>query len=292
MAEKQLDIPPAWEHIELAGLHGTLMVIGALDVGKSTFAQYLYRRLCAESRCVAYLDGDPGQSTLGPPSTMTLAVGQKGDNTFPPQGPTWRSFVGAVSPRGHMLPVLVGAARLAQAAQAAGAEVIIYDTSGLVDAAQGGAALKLAKIDLLRPSAVFAIQRDQELEPLLAPLRRAHRVRVVDLRLSAAIRPRDSHARQAYRAAQFGRYFTTLHSLTVNWEQMAVVPPPKFIYSRLAAFEDENGFTLGLGVIQVVDFRTRQVTLSTPLQSLDRVDLLRLGDLTLDLQTLRDQPLT
>jgi polynucleotide 5'-hydroxyl-kinase GRC3/NOL9 len=292
MAEKQLDIPPALEQIELAGLRGTLIVIGALNVGKSTFAQYLYRTLCAGSRCVAYLDGDPGQSILGPPSTMTLAVGQKGDNTFPPRGPTWRSFVGAVSPRGHMLPVLVGAARLAQAAQEAGAEVIIYDTSGLVDAAQGGAALKLAKIDLLRPSAVFAIRRDQELEPLLAPLRRGHRMRVVDLRLSAAIRPRDSHARQAYRASQFGRYFTTLYSLTVNWKQMAVVPPPKFIYSRLAAFEDENGFTLGLGVIQVVDFRTRQVTLSTPLQSLDRVDMLRLGDLTLDLQIFRDQPLT
>jgi polynucleotide 5'-hydroxyl-kinase GRC3/NOL9 len=294
MAGTQLDIPSAWEHIELAGLRGTLMVIGAPDVGKSTFAQYLYRHCvkAAESRCVAYLDGDPGQSTLGPPSTMTLTVGEKGDDAFPPRGPTWRSFVGAVSPRGHMLPVLVGAARLAQAAQEAGAEVVIYDTSGLVDPAQGGAALKLAKIDLLRPSTVFVIQRELELEPLLAPLRRSHRVRVVDLHLSPAIRPRDSHARQAYRASQFARYFTTVHTLTVNWEQLAIVPPPKFIYHRLAAFEDAAGFTLGLGVIQVVDFRTRQATLLTPLQSLDRVDMLRLGDLTLELQTFRDQPLT
>jgi hypothetical protein len=49
----------------LAHLRGTLMVIGAPDTGKSTFAQYLYRRLCAESRCVAYLDGDPGQEMGG-----------------------------------------------------------------------------------------------------------------------------------------------------------------------------------------------------------------------------------
>ena len=190
-----------------------------------------------------------------------------------------------------MLPVLVGASRLTQIAQKAGADVILHDTSGLVDPAQGGASLKLAKIDLLRPSVVFAIQRDQELEALLTPLRRSHRARVVDLRPALMARPRKIAQRQAYRAAQFARYFASAHSLIVNWERVAVLPSPSFIYHRLAALEDASGLTLGLGVVEVVDFRAKQVELWTPLQSLEKVDALKLGDLVLDPQTFRDQPL-
>ena len=160
-----VNVPTEWEQLTVARLRGTLLVIGATDVGKTIFARYLYQRLCSQSRRAAYLDGDPGQSTLGPPTVMTLAVGLRGDGSFPPRGGVWQSFVGAVSPRGHMLQVLVGASRLGRAAYDGGAEVLVYDTTGLVDAALGGLALKLAKVDLLRPTAVFALQRALELAP-------------------------------------------------------------------------------------------------------------------------------
>lgn len=77
MTDHRLDIPPTWEKINLREARGTLMVIGATDTGKSTFARYLYRQLGADpGRRVAFLDGDPGQSSLGPPATMTLALGK------------------------------------------------------------------------------------------------------------------------------------------------------------------------------------------------------------------------
>jgi polynucleotide 5'-hydroxyl-kinase GRC3/NOL9 len=266
-------------------------VIGAPDVGKSTFAQYLYRRLSAELGAVAYLDGDPGQSTLGPPATMTLALGSSGDRTFPPQGRRWQRFVGAVTPQGHMLPVVVGASRLVQAAKEAGAEAIIYDTSGLIDPAHGGTALKLAKIELLQPAVIFAIQQAYELESLLVPLRRSRRVRVVDLRPSPAARRRDITARQTHRVSQFKQYFAAARPLRVDWGRLAVFPGLRFVLNGLVALEDADRFTLGLGVVLENNPRARQVTLYTPLGSLDRVDILRLGDLLLDPQTFRDQRL-
>lgn len=177
--ETHVEVPRAWEQLAVERLRGTLLVIGAPDVGKTTFARYLYQRLCELSRCVAYLDGDPGQSTLGPPATIGLSVGVRGDAAFPPKGPSWRSFVGAVSPQGHMLPLLVGASRLERAARAQGVDTTVYDTSGLVDPGQGGLALKQAEIDLLQPSVVFAIQRSAELESLLVPLRWSSSVRVI-----------------------------------------------------------------------------------------------------------------
>jgi hypothetical protein len=57
----------------------------------------------------------------------------------------------------------------------------------LVDPAHGGAALKFAKIDLLSPQMVFAIQVKDELEPILQPLRRSLRGRLVVLGPSAAV---------------------------------------------------------------------------------------------------------
>ncbi len=42
----QIEVPPAWEQLPLESLSGVLMVIGAPDTGKSTFARYLYARLC------------------------------------------------------------------------------------------------------------------------------------------------------------------------------------------------------------------------------------------------------
>ena len=290
MINKPEEIPPEWEQLDLAGLSGTLMIVGPADVGKSTFCRYLFKRLCDIVPSVGYLDGDPGQSTLGPPGTMTLAVAENREKTFPPRGQMWRCFVGAVSPVGHMLAVLTCAARLLGAAREAGVQVVIFDTTGLVDPARGGLYLKLAKIDLLRPSVLFAMQRNQELESLLMPLRRSQRTQLVELSPSPAAHRRDISARKAHRATQFGHYFTNGSQLRLNWTQFAVLPAPRFNLHRLVALEDALGFTLGLGIVLQIDRIYRQLTLHSPLTTVKGIDAIRLGDLTVDPETFEDQP--
>jgi polynucleotide 5'-hydroxyl-kinase GRC3/NOL9 len=275
------------------------MLLGAPDTGKSTLARYLYTRLAAKVQRVACLDGDPGQASLGPPATMTLVMGTGTD--YPPPGRRWRRFVGAVSPRGHMLPMLVGAAALVEVARDAGAGAIIYDTSGLVDPAQGGSALKLAKIDLLRPGTVMAIQREDELEPVLEPLRRFRGLRLYELHPSPAIEPRDPAFRRAHRADRFAAHFAGARPVLLRWDRLAVwprsgagargAPAPDFTYRQLVALEDGDGFVLGLGIVQGAEAQKREVTLLTPLASPDGVAALRLGDLTIDARTYQDQPM-
>lgn len=297
----QPEVPRAWEEMLDGGFSGTIMLLGAPDTGKSTLARYLYERLVAGGQRVACLDGDPGQTSLGPPTTMTLVVGRGPD--YPPPGRRWRRFIGSVSPRGHMLPMLVGAAALVGTAQGAGADAVIYDTSGLVDPAQGGTALKLAKIDLLRPSVVIAIQREEELDPLLEPLRRCNGLRLHELEPSPAVEPRDPATRRAHRAARFAAHFAGARPAVLRWDRLAVwsraaKPPgpgeggsstPDFSYRQLVALEDGDGFVLGLGIVLSADLRAREVTLLTPLASPDGVEALRLGDLTVDARTYRDE---
>jgi polynucleotide 5'-hydroxyl-kinase GRC3/NOL9 len=281
-----VDIPPAWEHLTVSSLSGTILVVGAPDTGKSTFACYLYRRLHEHHEHVGFIDGDMGQSTLGPPTTMMLVLGEPGDDAFPPAGPRYRVFVGDVTPRGHMLPTLVGAHRLVQKAREEGASAIVFDTTGLVDPAQGGGELKRAKVDLLQPAAVVGIQRRDELEYLLLPLRLSHRTRVIDLPASRVVRRRGPPVRQEHRAAQFQRYFADARPLEVARQRLAVFPRPAFTPNRLVALEDKEGFTLALGIVTARDSDT--VSLHTPLSSLDEVNAVRLGDLALDPHTFQE----
>ena len=149
----EIEVPPTWEQVTTSALSGTILVVGAPDTGKSTFARYLHRCLCAHHERVGFVDGDMGQATLGPPTTITLALNAPGDDAFPPTGPRYRAFVGDVMPKGHMLPTLVDAHRLVRRARKEGATAIVFDTTGLIDPAQGGGELKRAKVDLLQPHA-------------------------------------------------------------------------------------------------------------------------------------------
>jgi polynucleotide 5'-hydroxyl-kinase GRC3/NOL9 len=269
-------------------MHGALMVVGAPDVGKSTFARYLYSRLVSEGKRAAFLDGDPGQSVLGPPTTITLAVGRPGESQFPPGGEVRRWFIGSVTPSGHMLHVLVGAARLVRVALELGVDAVIYDTSGLVDPGQGGNALKLAKIDLLRPTSVYAIQSGDELEPLLIPLRHSQRARVFDLSASPEARRRDGPTRQAHRAEQFASYFRNARQLSLNWVRLPVFPAPRFALESLVSFDDAEGFARELGIVTELDRKNHICKLLTPLSSLEGIESIKLGDTNLDRSNFRD----
>jgi polynucleotide 5'-hydroxyl-kinase GRC3/NOL9 len=282
-----IDVPAAWERIAVSAIKDLVLVVGAPDTGKSTYARYLYRRLCAYHECVAFIDGDMGQATLGPPTTMTVALGNPGEDAFPPAWLGLRVFVGHISPRRHMLPTLVGAHKLVQRAREGGASAIVFDTTGLVDPDQGGDALKRAKIDLLQPTLVVGLQRHNELEHLLVPLRRSRRTHVIDLPVSRAVRRRSVSERREHRASGYRAYFAEARSLKLVWQEMAVVPAAAFATHRLLALTDADGFALALGTVLSTSAGT--VTVHTPLASADGVDALRLGDLALDPETFSEE---
>ena len=279
----RMAIPPAWRHLDLADLRGTLVILGSVDAGKTTFARYLFLELRRLGRQVAYLDGDVGQTTLGLPTTMTVALSDADrPPTFPPVGPRAVFFVGAVSPRGHMLPVVVGAYKLQTWARRRGAEVIVMDTTGMIDPAVGGGALKQWKIELLQPTAIFALARGAELEHILWPLRRRKALRLYELPVARDVREKTREARIAHRAERFRRYFAGAGLLSVPLNRLPVVGLRGAARGRLLAFQDEDGFVLGLGVVERLDPVQRTLSVRTPLPNLEGVASLRMGDLKLD----------
>ncbi|MCX7822497.1 MAG: polynucleotide 5'-hydroxyl-kinase [Syntrophobacterales bacterium] len=284
-----IEVPTSWEKLRIEGLRGVFMIIGAPDSGKSTFARYLYSRLSSTPHRVAFIDGDVGQATLGPPTTMTLVISQR-ENGHSPEGRIiYRVFVGSTSPRGHMLQTVIGLRKLVDRAYHLGATAIIVDTTGLIDPEQGGGILKLSKVDLLEPQVVFAIRRDRELDHILIPLRRSSRTSLVELSPVPSIQPRNFLLRRAHRVAAFRRYFDGASPLEIRWVDFAVVPSPSFSPGRLISFDNARGFSLGLGIVIDSNRDLRTISVLTPLRVLDGLDTIRIGNLWIDPQSFEER---
>lgn len=289
-------VPEAWLGLDLTALRGVLMVVGAPNTGKSTFARWLCARLAGLGRLTAYLDGDVGQSVLGPPTTMTVALPvqnlpQEADQHLV-VSKGFRNlahwFVGDVSPRGHMLPLVVGAGRLVRRAQEIGAETIIVDTTGLVDQVHGGVALKHALIDQLQPTTLIAFRRNGELEPILGPLRRLPRPRIVELPVISVVRQRSVPTRQAYRANAFRRYFARTGVQRLPLHKCSVYGGQGFALGRLLALRDVEGYALALGVVLKPGVEGDELYVRTPLQDSGMVVSIQLGSIGLDIASGRE----
>lgn len=276
-----MEVPPAWESLDPENLEGTVLVIGAVNRGKSTLVRWLVGRMAARGRKIGWLDGDIGQSTLGIPTTMNLAVVESLFSE--PPGPRASFFVGATSPRGHMLPLLVGLQRLREHAWKEGAQAVVIDTTGLVAAEAGGAALKEWKIELLRPQAVIAVQREGELEHLLTPLRQMRGLALFELSPAVRVRERRQEERAARRCELFRDYFSEALPMRLTTGSLPVFGREKARSGRLMALLDEEGFALGLGVLETAGGKALQVY--TPWRRPADVSALRFGDLRLDPDT-------
>jgi polynucleotide 5'-hydroxyl-kinase GRC3/NOL9 len=273
-----IHVPPQWQTIDLKRISGTVMIIGASDSGKSTLARWLAGRLCRTHERVGWLDADIGQSTLGLPTTMNLAVVNRASLQCPV--PRAAFFVGAVSSRGHMLPTVVGVQRLREQALASGATAIVIDTNGLVSETAGGGALKHWKIELLRPETIIALQHETELEHILIPLRHDRRFALSILPPAQAVRPRSVEQRTKRRCRLFRDYFQAATMQTFRYSDLAVYNLERAARLSLMAFQDEEGFTLALGVLMSI--RGPMMEVLTTLSDRTRVASLRFGSLRLD----------
>jgi polynucleotide 5'-hydroxyl-kinase GRC3/NOL9 len=193
-----------------------VMVIGRVDTGKSTFCRQLASVALERGLSVAIVDSDVGQSWIGPPTTVGMKIvnGEPSPALFPDSF----YFVGNITPEKHLLQTIVGAKRMVENAEKAHTDLIIIDTTGLVDKSIGRA-LKLSKIDLIKPDHIVCFQRNSELEMLIKGIE-SDSCHVHRLEPSKIVERKNSDFRAKYRNDQFNRYFSDFTIQELQFSQL------------------------------------------------------------------------
>jgi len=219
--DPEIEILPEWVRAAEAirARPGVVVMLGASDSGKTTLSRILVERWRSAGRTVGLVDGDIGQSSIGPPTTVGLAL-LSPDHPIPVSpAPRLLHFVGSTSPPGHFLPHILGTQALVHAAVAQGAEIVLVDTTGLILGAVA-TSLKWHKLQALRPQHVLALQRDRELEPILGLVEGWSGLGVHRLPVSSEVTPRSHAARRAFREERFREYFASASEHDLEWKDL------------------------------------------------------------------------
>jgi polynucleotide 5'-hydroxyl-kinase GRC3/NOL9 len=179
-----------------------IMVIGDVDVGKTFFTTYVANNLLKNGVRTAVLDGDVGQSDIGPPSTMGIGIFERPVGLLSEVPTRTAYFVGSMSPSNHLLEFTVGMKKLMELGIKE-ADVVIVNTPGWISGGSGRA-LQLYMMELLNPDLLVALQRGRELEHLLLAVPQAKLRRIP---VYQKVRSRSPSERTLLRWLALARYF-------------------------------------------------------------------------------------
>jgi polynucleotide 5'-hydroxyl-kinase GRC3/NOL9 len=235
---------------------GVTLLVGGLDSGKSTLASRIARASIEAGLEVGFLDADVGQSTVGPPATVGLRMCRLLQDLDPASlaRADRLAFVGATSPQGHLLPLVVGTRLLLDEARDQGADTVVTDTTGLVSGVYGQL-LKFHKIAVLRPDLVVGLERGEELQPLLGVVRRFFAAEVLTLRVHADVVPASVEQRATNREDSMRGYFQEpLQRFRVKPTVFVPALPALFdlavLDHLLVGLSDGKGSCIGVGYLE------------------------------------------
>ncbi len=184
-----------------------VLVIGATDVGKSTFCRFLADSAIDRGLKTAFVDADVGQSQIGPPTTIGMKFLTPSSSPVQFNGTADQLyFVGDLSPRGHSPEMLTGTRLMVDRARETGADFIVVDTTGYIHDAPA-VTLKQRKIELIRPNHVVCLGRSSELKRITACYSQQDWLNIHYLLPHRNVRSKSSKARNRYRKARFDAYF-------------------------------------------------------------------------------------
>lgn len=275
-----------YSHDELAreiAATGVSMLIGGLDTGKTTIALQAVKHALESGHTPVLVDADVGNSTIGPPACVGMKVFHSVDDLERVDEPDSLHFVGTVTPSRLVLQHVVATAVMVERARRAG-DVVIIDTTAVASGV-AGETLKYHKSELCRPEKVLALQRGEELEPVIGMLRRFLGVNVTVATSYPGLIPMSPVDRAAKRANGFA---IALSPPLDRWKVRPTVFAPTLpmglnlgrLDGVLVGVQDAGGGCLGLGVLSHEEETLRVMT-----NAGEGMTGLRLGSMRLDTET-------
>jgi len=249
-----IEFDDAYERLLSNG--GTVVLLGSMGTGKTAFGLELLRRATEKGTRSALVDADIDISTVGPPTTVGLKLLSPGEEVSETSVRTADAlgFVGALNPRQHLLPLVMGVARVVNRAREAGAGLIVVDTTGFI-AGVYGQWLNFHVLDAAHPDFMVAFERGGEMEPLTGIAQRFTSAEVLEVDATGYMSTLSVEDRMTARERRFAGYFGQSAS---RWRVKPTVfmptVPPEFDVGLLdglvVGMEDGKGACVGIGVLE------------------------------------------
>jgi polynucleotide 5'-hydroxyl-kinase GRC3/NOL9 len=262
---------------------GICLVLGTADTGKTTLVESVARRT-ASSQPVAVVDADIGQSHIGPPTTVGWALVDNPKVNLSQLAANGVSFVGDVTPVGHLLQLTAAIAQCVRQAAEVAASIIV-DTPGLVHG-PAACALWWTVQRILQPESILAVQRGDELNDVISGLQH------LDLRLELIQSPpripsKSPQSRRSYRQKQFQSYFQDSHSYSISLSDMSIqygrLSNPAGLVHRLVALRDDKGKDVAIGLIEDWQDSRKTAVVRAPQLDIRQIRCLVIGDISIEI---------
>ena len=212
-------VPSSWDgaakEILSMGKPLTIMVLGGIDSGKTSFCTFLVNEAVMKKWRTSVIDADLGQSDVGPPSTVgSNFVTELVKDLFEIDAQD-AVFVGSTSPSGAINKVIEGLIQLKDKVIEAGVDFLVINTDGWVEGEEA-VDYKIRLAEKAVSSAVVGIQRGNELFPILDAL---HGVKVIVIDSPQMIQPRNREKRKVLRELSYKKYLkgAKMQSFSLSW---------------------------------------------------------------------------
>ncbi len=273
-----------WEKLidKLIQYKGIAIIIGATDSGKSTLARYLISALVSKKITTSLVDSDVGQSSLGLPGTISIKTfkSQKDIKDFYPDK---MFFVGATNPASKFYLMIHGTKKMSEICKKK-SEVVIIDTTGLISG-EIGRALKIGKINAIKPEHIIAVQRSDELEHILDMI---HNTLIHRIKASKMAKVRSREYRIRYRKKKFADYFKKVSEFSLNSTDADFFHNNKPFKLREKDFVEgtliglnRNDDTIALGIL--TEIINNKIIFRSPIKTLKGINRVVFGDIKIDL---------
>jgi polynucleotide 5'-hydroxyl-kinase GRC3/NOL9 len=204
---------------EIASSHGGLIVlVGGTDSGKSSFATLLSNLVLRKSGSPVIIDGDVGQSNLGPPGFVSAGRVAEPVLWAGEVKPEKLRFIGDVKPHGNIWKIISSVKELAAEFIKAGSTHIIVDTDGWIRD-EKGLRYKVSLISTLNPN--YIVVFGTELSPYFRKFS-SQGVKVFEFKISSTRKVRSREERRILRSMKYREYLYDAPIVKLGFENLII----------------------------------------------------------------------
>ncbi|MHC4192766.1 MAG: Clp1/GlmU family protein [Planctomycetota bacterium] len=262
---------------------GICLVLGTADTGKTTLVESIAGHT-ASSQPVAVVDADIGQSHIGPPTTVGWALVDNPQVNLSQLAANGISFVGDVTPVGHLLQLTAAIAQCVRQAAEVAASVIV-DTPGLVHG-PAACALWWTVQRMLQPESILAVQRGDELNDVISGLQHLN-LRLEPIQSPPQIPSKSPQRRRGYRQKQFQSYFQDSHLYSISLSDISIqygrLLSPASLVHRLVALRNDKGKDIAIALIEDWQDSKKTAVVRAPQLDIRQIRCLVIGDVSIEI---------